>query len=145
MAFGSGLYTRDKVMDIKCLQEKVNYFGDLIKAPNNKLILNTSRTDNGRFHIEINDNEYHYVVTDLGAEVERRITKDEDEILYWIFRKITSSLAISYELENRKEGCDFRRIKFDHQLKLLGEINKNWESRMKNEINEILIKSPFTD
>jgi len=47
-------------------------------------ILHTTPQHNGTPHIEVVGGKYHYVVTERGRELERRVAESEDEILYWL-------------------------------------------------------------
>ncbi|WP_163323020.1 Imm63 family immunity protein [Draconibacterium mangrovi] len=63
--------------------------------------------------IEIASNgKLHYVRIERGTEFERKTTEDVDELLYWIYSGITATMSINYELDNRTENKDFRRIAF---------------------------------
>ena len=86
-----------------------------IEAPENVLPTYGASEDSARPHIEI-DGRYHFVVVERGLELERRTTTDLDEILYWIFDGVTSSLASRYEVRNRNPGEDFRR----HEVRKAG-------------------------
>ena len=62
---------------------------------------------------------YHLKFVERGKEFERRTTDDVDELLYWVFRDVTSGPAAKYELNSRNPNEDFRRRLFQHQLGLL--------------------------
>src|SRR5262245_20287672 len=68
--------------------------------------------DGARPHIEVGDGLYHYVVVERGVERERRSSGQYEDLLYWISRDITFGLAFSYELLNRIEDQDCRRVAF---------------------------------
>ncbi len=55
-------------------------------------------------HIEIKGMEYHFVVCERSTEFERKTTTDFNEIIFWIFEGMTSSIACKLELkkQNRK-------------------------------------------
>jgi hypothetical protein len=97
-------------------------------------------------HIEVGNYKLlHYVVIERGQELERKTTTDLDTLLYWIFSNVTFSMAVEYELNNRLEDRDCRRIIFDKQEKLLGILNENWQQKEIEEHNKILEKNPFDD
>ena len=96
-------------------------------------------------HIEINVQGYHYVVAERGQESERHSTLDLDELLYWVFADMAFSMATSYELKNRIEDQDCRRIIFQGQLELLEMLSPQWAARQIQEQEKILKKYPFDD
>lgn len=87
----------------------------------------------------------HYVRIERGKEFERRTTENPDELLFWIFSGITASMAFKYELENRIEDKDCRRIAFDKQIELLSILNENWSEKKHEEHLQILKNHPFDD
>lgn len=96
-------------------------------------------------HIEVDGAHYHYVVVERGQELERKSTTVFDELLYWIFASASHRLAFSYELKNRVENQDCRRIAFPKQVELLGLISPCMATRRAREIEKILASAPYTD
>jgi hypothetical protein len=101
--------------------------------------------DAGRPHIELDWKSYHFVVVERGQELERRTTRDLDELLYWVFEGITFDMACQFELRNRIPNADFRRTLFRRQLDLLEKLDPKWGTRGKAEILKILSAYPFSD
>lgn len=87
----------------------------------------------------------YFIVSERGEEYERRMTDNLDDLLYWIFADVTFSMACTYELKNRVEGKDCRRIIFDKQEELLGILNPTWRDRERKEHEQILKDHPFDD
>ena len=115
-------------------------------APLNSLPTYGYSRDNAYPHVEIDKfGLLHYVVIERGKETERRTTKNLDELLYWIFQSITFSIASKYELNNRIEAQDCRRLMFSKQLGLLKLINSDWAIKRENELSVILQSHPFDD
>ena len=54
-------------------------------------------------------------------------------------------MACNYELKNRSEDKDCRRIMFEKQEELLGILNDVWKQKRKEEHRSILEKHPFDD
>ena len=108
-------------------------------------IFRTSPADDGSSHVEIVGNVYHYVSSERGQELRRRIAPDENEILYWLVSDVVSNLAWNYAKHHSVESQDSRRIVFDREIELMQKINIEWESRKRLEIIEILMKAPYTD
>jgi len=69
----------------------------------------------GSPHIEMEGDDYCFVVTERGQEYERIRSTDPDEILYLLVEGVTSIVATKFELENRVENQDGRRIWFPYQ------------------------------
>lgn len=107
----------------------------------------TRPTHNGDAHVEVVDGLFHYVVTERGTELQRRVAQDEDEVLYWLIEDVTAS--ISYlrrtSLLQRLLGRDPRRSKFRMQLRLLERVNPAWAERKKAHQDETLREYPFRD
>jgi hypothetical protein len=115
-----------------------------IEAPESVLPTYGASENSARPHIEI-DGRYHFVVVERGLELLRRTTMDLDEILYWIFDDVTSSLASKYEVRNRKPDEDSRRLLFGKQVALMAQLNERWAGRCEAELREVLADHPFVD
>jgi Immunity protein 63 len=101
--------------------------------------------DGGHPHVEVKDGLYHYVVVERGEERERRSSVNYDDLLYWIFRDITHGLAFFYELMNRVEDQDCRRIAFPKQIKLMRQLDPKMGERLEQDIADILRRAPYDD
>ncbi|PAB60339.1 Imm63 family immunity protein [Anaeromicrobium sediminis] len=101
--------------------------------------------DSAQPEIRVDESRYHYVIIERGQELQHKITKDLNELLYWTFEDITFSMASDFELKNRNAEQDFRRILFDKQLKLLSLINEEFSLKRKKTIEKILGNNPFND
>ena len=127
---------------MQTLRKKINQYGALLGQ---KPVLRTTAQHDGSFHVELVNGKYHYVRTERGAENERRISENEDELLFWLFSDFVFDLACKYELENRVPGQDFRRLLFSKRIELMGTIKPEWAERTSNDIQEILAKHPYSD
>lgn len=97
-------------------------------------------------HIEVDNVGFlHYVIVERGQELDRRITDKLDDLLYWIFATVTFSMSCDFELKNRIEGKDFRRMMFDKQEELLGLLSDTWAQKEQVEHQKILKNHPFDD
>ncbi|MCB2365949.1 immunity 63 family protein [Clostridium tagluense] len=88
---------------------------------------------------------YHYVISEKRQEIKHQVTKNLDELLYSTFKYITFEMACDYEVRNRMEGQDFRRLLFNKQLELINLISEEFSLLLKTEIEVILKKYPFKD
>jgi hypothetical protein len=111
-----------------------------------KILPTYGKTEDGaRPHIEVDSRGYHYVVVERGEELQRITTQDFDQLLYHIFENITFNLACDYELANRTENQDCRRLNFRHQIEILSKISSAWTKRESKRHEEILRHHPFDD
>jgi immunity protein 63 of polymorphic toxin system len=113
-----------------------------IGASGNLLPTYGDTEDFARPHIEVDSRGYHRVVVERGVERDRVTTPDLDELLYHVFRAITSTLAGS---GRRVKGEDFRRQMFRRQLDLLTKLDPKWSARRAEEHLQILRDYPFND
>jgi hypothetical protein len=103
----------------------------------------TSPQHDGAPHVEMKSGKFEFVVTERGSELERISGLDNDEVLYLLFEGITSIMATSYELRNRKPTGDGRAVWFPYQEKLMAGLRPSWGVRLKAEHEQILQKAPF--
>lgn len=99
----------------------------------------------GSPHVEFDGTAFHLVATERGLELSRQTTRDEDEILYWMVRDASFWAAVQYELENRVETQDSRRIHFQEWRRLMAKCGGKFAERLDAEIDAILNENPFTD
>jgi hypothetical protein len=144
------------VKSLAGLEKIVDELAAKIEAPASLLPTYGYSLDGAHPHIEVTHGEannretdhacmWHYVTVERGQELERKTTSDLDELLYLIFASVTFSMAVKYEGKHRVSGQDFRRIMFQKQEELLGELNENWQRREEEEHRLILEKHPFDD
>lgn len=127
------------------IKEEVLSLAKKINAPSDFLPSFGINKDFAQPEIRVDDKGYHYVIVERGTELKHQIVRDKDKLLYFTFRDITFSMACEYELNNRIEGQDFRRILFLKQLELLERINSGYFALRIKEIDDILLKNPFND
>ena len=88
---------------------------------------------------------YIYANEERGHVYNERKTQDLDELLYWIMKDITRSMASEYELANRVPHADFRRLLFAKDLELLGSLKPEWRERKREYYDAVLAQYPFND
>lgn len=103
----------------------------------------TSPQQDGTPHVEMKSEKFEFVVTERGSEFERISGLDNDEVLYLLFKGVTSPMAISYELRNRRPTGDGRDVWFAYQEKLMAGLKPSWGVRLKAEHEQILQKFPL--
>ena len=133
------------MISIDQIRRRVREYGELIDAPQNILNIPDKPMGDGSPHIEITGSLYNYVISERGVEHSRRETKKIDDLLYWIFSDIVSSMSFDHELRNRISNKDCRRLAFEHKLRLLGDLDKSWKEREAAKIKLTLERSPYVD
>lgn len=143
----SKLFNSDqKSITINRLERIVNCLSYKISVPRRLLPTYNKTRDGAHPHIEIDSTgNYNYIVVEKGSELNRDITNNLDELLYWIFKSITSNMAMHFELKNRINNQDTRKLYFNKQIELLTSVNEKWRILITNELNQIIEKSPFDD
>ena len=127
------------------IKKAIHELADKIDLPENSFTHLWKSNEDAYPFIEIDALEnIHFKVSERGKISEDRIAENTDELLYWIFSGISFSIACEYELENRIENQDCRRIIFEKQNEILGKLNSNWkEQRIASQLN-ILKNHPLT-
>jgi hypothetical protein len=73
------------------------------------------------------------------------LLRNIDDFLYKIFADVTFILSIEYELANRIDNQDCRRVMFEHRVKLLTLLSPQWGERESKEHKQILQVYPFDE
>ncbi|MHC0441417.1 Imm63 family immunity protein [Flavobacterium sp. 3-210] len=128
------------------IKKKVNELALKINAPTNLLPDYGQQIWDANPYIEVDNlGLMYYIISERGQEYERLITDQIDDLLYRIFSSVTFSMASDYELKNRIDDKDCRRIIFDKQEELLGVLSDSWKQKEKAEHQTILKNHPFDD
>ncbi len=132
-------------LSLSTIRKKVSCMSKAISAPKGSGPVFGQSSDFGYPRIAVYDNGYHFIIEERGQELERRTTRDIDELLYWIFNSITFNMACSYELSHRVPGEDSRRLLFRRQVELLDSLSPAFSARKRAEIESILKEYPYED
>jgi Immunity protein 63 len=127
------------------IETEVNELAARIGASVNDLPSYGQSRDFGYPHIEVSGELYHYVVVERGQEISRQSSANYDDLLYWIFSDATHNLAFDYELNNRIEDQDCRRMAFQKQVQLIRRISPAMADKRSKEIEAILARAPYDD
>lgn len=104
------------------------------------------RSDNGKEHIEFDDSgKISIVATERGKEIFRDDSYEIEEFMYKIFKRKAENYGFGYEMRNRVEGKDFRRLAFGVALEKITEISPRWGQKLEREFNDILKEYPYDD
>ncbi|WP_336369257.1 Imm63 family immunity protein [Rahnella perminowiae] len=89
-------------------------------------------------YLEIHGQEYHFVVSERGLEVDRQVTLSDDEILYWFADCGVRALASHYASLKSSSDEPFRNTYFRKQFYLMLSIKPEWATRKKNEFKTLI-------
>lgn len=110
----------------------------LIDAPDQYLPTFGYTEGTARPHIEIQGEDFHYVINERGEEYKRVITNDFHELAFLVFADVTFEMSVKMELQNRKENEDFRIQMFQIQEDLLNKIDPSYSERLKVKHDKLL-------
>jgi hypothetical protein len=128
------------------IKKKVDELALKINAPTNLLPSYGQENWDAHPYIDVDNLGFmFYIISERGQEYERKMTDKVDDLLYWIFAGVTFSMSCDYELKNRIEDKDCRRIMFDKQEQLLGQLSDTWRLKENAEHQSILKNHPFDD
>lgn len=105
----------------------------------------TEAQHNGAPHVEFENGLYQHIVTERGLELERKSFTDKNELLYRLVSDTAFWMAVEYELKNRVEGQDARRIMFAKWLELMERVSPECGERTRDHISETLRNNPYLD
>jgi len=131
------------MFNIDDVNKEVDCKGSIIDAPENLLWVRISPVGDGTPHVEIENSKAFYVSSERGVELFRKEVQSLDELLFLIFERITFRMACDFELKNRIENQDCRKIIFAKQLELIKKIDLKWETKISEEIDKVLERSPY--
>lgn len=132
-------------LSIEIIQLEFNKYHRRINPAFSGSSIQTTRGNDGTSHLEIIDNAYHYIATERGLDLSRHITKDKDDLLYWLVSELAWEMAITYEIKHRIKGQSFRRLLFAKTIENLNKANPAWAERKQKEFDEILAIHPYDD
>ncbi len=133
------------MIDATTIQNQIYELGTHAAIPRDRLLLRAVSIGDGTPHLELQDNEFHYVTVERGFEFSRRKTADLDKFIYWFFEAICSKLSFDYELHHRAAKKDPRRIAFARKIELMTSINPAWAANVQDDISNVLASSPYSD
>ncbi|MDY7560882.1 Imm63 family immunity protein [Pseudomonas sp. 10B1] len=132
-------------VSINDIQLKVYELGKLICAPTCFLIVGSLPFVDGSPYVEIRESKYNFIYSERGFEFSRKTTNSLDELLYWIMVRAANRMALQYEVQNRVDGEDFRRLYFAKLISLVASIDVEWGKRIESEVHNTLISAPYED
>jgi len=133
------------LLTLEQIRDEIERRAPLIGATGDLLPTYGRTEDFARPHIEVDAQQYHFVVVERGEELARVSTTELDELLYRVFEAATFSLACRYELRHRKPLEDSRRQLFRVQVELLAKLDARWGERRAEAHRLTLLQHPFSD
>ena len=138
-------FRRPKMLTFEQIRAETDRLRALIGAPADLCPLSPAMRGDGSPFLRVVADGYIYANEERGHVYNERKTQDLDELLYWIMKDITRSMASEYELANRVPKTDFRRMLFAKDLELLGSLKPEWRERKQREYDAVLAQYPFND
>jgi dipeptidase len=132
-------------MTLQEVKTEILKLGKIIFVSDDKYPDFGSSSQNGNPHLEVDKyGNFYFIVAERNEEFERRITKDFQEFLFWIFENITFSMACDYELNNRIENQDYRILIFQKQDELLEKLDNSWAKITRKKHEKLLLPNEET-
>jgi hypothetical protein len=123
------------------IEREVKRLAAIIGAPDALLPTFDHPIGDGRPFVEINRRAMHYVLSERGKEYKRKTTFDDDQLLFWIFSKVTFIMA-SDHVKSTASATDYRHKAFREQERLLSLISPDWSKRQSIDNLELLNRYP---
>ena len=138
-------FRRPKMLTFEQIRAETDRLRALIGAPADLCPLSPAMRGDGSPFLRVVADGYIYANEERGHVYNERKTQDLDELLYWIMKDITFSMAVDYEVANRVLHADFRRLLFAKDLELLGSLKPEWRERKREYYDAVLAQYPFND
>jgi len=119
------------------IEKMVKELAHQIDAPANQLPTFGNSRNNGTPDVDLNGTDYLYEERDRDTVCMHYKTHDIEELLYRIFRDVTSKMASTYIRKVLGSTDERVRLRQDYHLVLLGKLKEEWGERLKKEIMEI--------
>jgi len=69
-------------------------------------------------------------------------THSIDEFLYFLFKSEAEAYGRGYAMQHLSPELNFRKVYFQKAVERMGTLSEEWQNRLQEELNEILIKHP---
>lgn len=127
------------------LQSQYNVLCQRIDPVDGAYSFLTEARHNGAPHVEFENGLYQHIVTERGLELQRESFTDKNDLLYRLVSDMAFWMAVAYEVKNRVEGQDARRIMFAKWVELMERVGPEWADRTRDHISETLRNNPYLD
>ena len=95
--------------------------------------------------LRIDSEGYHLVWIERGQECSRQSTGDAENMVFRILADSAFGAGVAYELANRVDGPDFRRMVHARQRESFARLGPEWRARLAAEIAGVLAEHPYRD
>jgi hypothetical protein len=134
-----------KIITLANLKQLIDNYSMIIHAPQ-ELLPTYSNPGEAQPNVDMDqDGHFIYEIFERGLRIKKEVVKDENDLCFLVFNLVTFMMAANFELEHRIEDRDSRRIMFDKQEELLGQMREDWKIRKLAEHQSILKSRPFDD
>lgn len=128
------------------LQNEMTRLAKLINIPEKELLPISDKPIENVQTIVMNNGLFELVFMERGDVTEILTTRSPDELLYYIFRRDVKSISYPRSTESEYSNLDIRREWFKRTREMFHKFeNQSWQKRLEEEIEEELMKAPYTD
>jgi len=96
-------------------------------------------------YFDVGESGFGYYIRERDKIIKNVENLSEEEILYLLVKDFVESEALAYELKNRVDAQDFRRLYFAHAKYLMNKIDLKWGKILEKELDVVLKDNPFRD
>jgi Immunity protein 63 len=98
-------------------------------------------------YLQIKKIDDHYTLTysERGSVSSEHTFETSADLFYAYFKDATRMMAVDYEVRNRVEHQDIRRIQFTKWIELMSTLNSAWRSKLSQETQAMLKDRPYQD
>ncbi|CAB4891488.1 unannotated protein [freshwater metagenome] len=119
--------------ELDALERRAHAIGERIGAPRAAYPPFGTRLDAGYPNVDRRDGAWVWEVHERGRLLEHRTTRDEDEILYWIFVDVTRWMGQEWARGRPSYAPDTRVTWAGRILELLADLEPRWLERFLRE------------
>ena len=127
-------------MSLSSIRKRFRAIAVELDAPAVLSVFRTKPIGFGERFCGFDGDTYSYVLSERGEEYDHQYTVNPDELLFWVVRDMTRSMATDFEFHNRPpefEG-DTRIVWMNKHVELLEKIKIEWAVRQRQEYDVIL-------
>ena len=96
-------------------------------------------------YVYTKNSEYFLDYFEKGTVTSTKHTLSKDECLFWLVDSIVTTMGFKYEVKNRNENQDPRRIAFKKMKEIYLDLSPEFFELKNEQIEKILTDNPFDD
>ena len=120
------------------LKVRIDELARKINAPHDLLPTYGYSIDGAHPHIELTDGQLYYIIVERGEELKRVLLKNTNDLFFAVFRDVTFSMAVDFEMRHRIQEEDCRRQIFAKQKELMGALQGKWKEMIEKRTSGIV-------